>query len=94
MKRKAGVMVVQGEMAEFPNFPIGKMTVKFITLKSARGHSYRACELRLEQLASKALPAGEVRPKLRAQDVDLAIKSGRPRRAGRDPRLPDAVAVG
>src|SRR6185436_16128942 len=26
LKRKAGVMVVQGEMAQFPNFPIGRMT--------------------------------------------------------------------
>ena len=56
LKRKAGVMVVQGEMAQFPNFPIGRMTVKFITLKSARGHSYKACELALQQLASKRFP--------------------------------------
>ena len=30
-------MVVQGEFPEFPNFPIGKMTTKAITLKSALG---------------------------------------------------------
>ena len=45
LKRKGGTIVIQGEMAEFPNFPIGKITVKFITIKSARGHSYRTCEL-------------------------------------------------
>src|SRR5436305_9315534 len=43
MKRKGGTMVVQGEMAEFPNFPMGRFTVKFITMHSARGHSYKAC---------------------------------------------------
>src|SRR5687767_11268702 len=53
LKRKAGLMVVQGEFPEFPNFPIGKVTTKAITLKSARGHSWKACELALAQLASK-----------------------------------------
>ena len=47
LKRKGGTMVIQGEMGEFPNFPLGKVTVKFITIKSARGHSYKACELAL-----------------------------------------------
>ena len=56
LKRKGGTLLVQGEMTDFPNFPIGKMTVKFITLKSARGHSYRACEMALQQLASKRFP--------------------------------------
>jgi len=50
--------VVQGEMKEFPNFPLERVTVKFITIKSARGHSYKACELALAQLASKR-SAGE-----------------------------------
>jgi threonine dehydrogenase-like Zn-dependent dehydrogenase len=76
LKRKAGVMVVQGEMTDFPNFPIGRMTVKYITLKSARGHSYRACELALEQLASKRFPLDLVTThKFGLKDVDLAIKS-------------------
>ena len=76
MKRKGGTMVVQGEMGDFPNFPIGKMTVKFITLKSARGHSYRACEYALKQLASKRFPLEKVTThKFALKDVDLAIRS-------------------
>ena len=76
LKRKGGTMVLQGEMAEFPNFPIGKITVKFITLKSARGHSYRACELALRQLASKRFPLEKITTHtFGLKDVDLAIKS-------------------
>ena len=76
MKRKGGTMVVQGEMGDFPNFPIGKMTIKFITLKSARGHSYRACEYALTQLASKRFPLEKVTThKFALKDVDLAIRS-------------------
>ena len=76
LKRKGGTMVVQGEMAEFPKFPIGRMTVKFITLKSARGHSYKACELALEQLASKRFPLEKITThRFGLKDVDLAIKS-------------------
>jgi threonine dehydrogenase-like Zn-dependent dehydrogenase len=67
---------VQGEMKEFPNFPLEKVTVKFITIKSARGHSYRACELALEQLASKRFPLEKVTTHtFGLKDVDLAIKS-------------------
>jgi threonine dehydrogenase-like Zn-dependent dehydrogenase len=76
LKRKAGTIVVQGEMAEFPNFPLGKMTVKFITVKSARGHSYKACELALQQLASKRFPLELITThRFGLKDVDLAIKS-------------------
>src|SRR5476649_204538 len=76
LKRKGGTMVMQGEMAEFPNFPIGRVTVKFITLKSARGHSYRACELALRQLASKRFPLEKVTThSFGLKDVDLAIRS-------------------
>jgi threonine dehydrogenase-like Zn-dependent dehydrogenase len=76
LKRKAGTIVVQGEMPEFPNFPIGRVTVKYITIKSARGHSFKACELALEQLASKRFPLELVTThKFGLKDVDLAIRS-------------------
>ena len=76
LKRKGGVIVAQGEMAQFPNFPLEKFTVKFITMKSARGHSYKACELALAQLASKRFPLELVTThRFGLKDVDLAIKS-------------------
>jgi threonine dehydrogenase-like Zn-dependent dehydrogenase len=76
LKRKGGTIVVQGELKEFPNFPLERVTVKFITLKSARGHSYRACELALQQLASKRFPLEKVTThRFGLKDVDLAIKS-------------------
>ena len=76
LKRKGGTIVVQGEMTDFPNFPLGKMTVKFITMKSARGHSYKACELALAQLASKRFPLEMITThSFGLKDVDLAIRS-------------------
>ena len=76
LKRKGGTIVIQGEMAEFPNFPVGKVTVKFITIKSARGHSFKACELALQQLASHRFPLERVTThKFGLKDVDLAIRS-------------------
>jgi threonine dehydrogenase-like Zn-dependent dehydrogenase len=76
LKRKAGTMVIQGEMAEFPNFPLAKVTLKFITIRCARGHSYRACELALEQLASKRFPLEKITTHtFGLKEVDLAIKS-------------------
>ena len=76
LKRKGGTMVVQGELKEFPNFPLERVTVKFITIKSARGHSYRACELALAQLASKRFPLDKVTThRFGLKDVDLAIRA-------------------
>src|ERR1700722_1606416 len=76
LKRKAGTIVIQGEMAEFPNFPIAKVTVKFITIKSARGHSYKACELALQQLASHRFPLEKVTTHtFHLKEVDVAIRS-------------------
>jgi threonine dehydrogenase-like Zn-dependent dehydrogenase len=76
LKRKAGTIVVQGEMKEFPNFPLAKLTLKFVTVKSARGHSYKACELALQQLASRRFPLEKITTHtFGLKDVDLAIKS-------------------
>jgi threonine dehydrogenase-like Zn-dependent dehydrogenase len=63
-------------MKEFPNFPLERVTVKFITIKSARGHSFKACELALEQIASKRFPLEKVTThRFGLNDVDLAIRS-------------------
>ena len=77
LKRKAGTMVLQGDhIPAFPDFPLSKVTTKAITLKSARGHSYKACELALQQLASKRFPLELVTThKFGLKDTAYAIKS-------------------
>jgi threonine dehydrogenase-like Zn-dependent dehydrogenase len=76
LKRRAGTLLIQGEMAAFPDFPVKKVTEKAITIKSARGHSYRACELALAQLASKRFPLDLLTTHLFGlQDVDRAIRA-------------------
>jgi len=76
-KRRGGTMVVQGEgNATFPDFPIGRLTRKGMTLKSARGHSYRAVELGLQQLASHRFPLDLLTThRFGLAEVDYAIKS-------------------
>ncbi len=75
LKRREGVMVTQGELAAFPEFPLKKMTEKCITLKSARGHGYRAVELALEQLASHRFPLERLAThRFGLEDVDRAIR--------------------
>jgi threonine dehydrogenase-like Zn-dependent dehydrogenase len=76
-KRRGGTMVVQGEgNATFPDFPIGRLTRKGMTLKSARGHSYRAVELALHALASRRFPLDLVMThRFGLAEVDFAIKS-------------------
>ena len=56
LKRRRGTLLIQGELDAFPDFPVKKLTEKGITVKSARGHSYRACELALQQLVSDRFP--------------------------------------
>lgn len=56
LKRREGTLLIQGELAAFPDFPIKKVTEKAITIKSARGHSFNACELAVAQLASHRYP--------------------------------------
>jgi threonine dehydrogenase-like Zn-dependent dehydrogenase len=76
LKRKCGLIVVQGELKEFPNFPLEKLTVKAVTIKSARGHSFKACELALQQIASKRFPLEKITThRFGLKDADLAIKS-------------------
>ena len=76
LKRKGGTMLIQGEMVEFPNFPLGKIANKYITIKAARGHNYLSCELALKQLASERFPLHLVTThRFGLKDTDLAIKS-------------------
>ena len=52
------------------------LTVKAVTIKSARGHSFRSCELALQQIASKRFPLERITThRFGLKDADLAIKS-------------------
>jgi threonine dehydrogenase-like Zn-dependent dehydrogenase len=76
LKRRAGTLLVQGELAAFPDFPLKKLTEKAITIKSARGHSYRAVELALAQLASRRFPLETLTThEFALADVDRAIRA-------------------
>ncbi len=75
LKRREGTLLIQGELTAFPDFPIKKLTERAITIKSARGHSYRACELALEQLASGRFPLEQLSThRFPLEDVDHAIR--------------------
>jgi threonine dehydrogenase-like Zn-dependent dehydrogenase len=76
-KRRGATMVVQAEgNQDFPSFPIGRLTRKGMTLKSARGHSYRAVEIALRHLASHRFPIELMMTHtFGLADVDYAIKS-------------------
>ncbi|MEV5365368.1 alcohol dehydrogenase catalytic domain-containing protein [Streptomyces cellulosae] len=56
LKRREGTLLIQGELAAFPDFPVRLITEKAITIRSARGHSFHACELAVAQLASHRYP--------------------------------------
>jgi threonine dehydrogenase-like Zn-dependent dehydrogenase len=76
LKRRAGTLLVQGETAKFPDFPLKKLTEKAITIKSARGHSYRAVELAIAQLASKRFPLDLLTThEYGLEEVDTAIRA-------------------
>ena len=76
LKRRAGVLLVQGELAKFSDFPLKELTEKAITIKSARGHSYRAVELAIAQLSSKRFPLHLLTThEYGLDDVDTAIRA-------------------
>ncbi len=76
LKRKGGTLLIQGEVGEFPNFPIAKIANKYITLKAARGHNYESCELALKQLDSKRFPLELITThRFGLQDTDKAIRA-------------------
>jgi threonine dehydrogenase-like Zn-dependent dehydrogenase len=76
LKRKGGTLLIQGEVNDFPNFPLGKIANKYITVKAARGHNYLSCELALQQLASDRFPLDLITThRFGLKDTDIAIKS-------------------
>jgi threonine dehydrogenase-like Zn-dependent dehydrogenase len=76
LKRRAGTLLVQGELAAFPDLPIKRLTEKAITIRSARGHSYRAVELALAQLASRRFPLERLTThEFALPDADRAIRA-------------------
>lgn len=76
LKRREGTLLIQGELAAFPDFPIKLLTEKAITIKSARGHSYRACDLALEQLGSGRFPLQRLSThRFPLDQVDRAIRA-------------------
>ena len=76
LRRKGGTLLVQGEVANFPDFPLGRIANKYITIKSARGHNYRSCELALRQLASDRFPLELITThRMTLKETDRAIKS-------------------
>ncbi len=76
LKRRAGTLLVQGELAQFPDFPLKLLTEKAITIKSARGHSFRAVELAIELLESKRFPLHLLSThEFGLGDVDTAIRA-------------------
>ena len=74
--RKGGTILVQGEVKEFPDFPLAKVTNKYITIKCARGHNFASCELALKQLNSDRFPLDLITThRMGLKDTDKAIKA-------------------
>jgi threonine dehydrogenase-like Zn-dependent dehydrogenase len=76
LKRKGGVMVVQAPQDLFPDFPIGKATRKYVTIKSARGHSFASVELGLQWIAARKFALAKIQTHTFGLNmVDMAIRS-------------------
>jgi threonine dehydrogenase-like Zn-dependent dehydrogenase len=76
LKRKGGTLLIQGEVSDFPNFPMGKIANKYITIKAARGHNFESCELALKQLTSKRFSLDLLTThRFGLKDTDAAIKA-------------------
>jgi len=76
LRRKGGTLLIQGDVAEFPNFPLGKIANKYVTIKAARGHNFQSCELALQQLASDRYPLDLITThRFGLADTDQAIKA-------------------
>ncbi len=76
LRRKGGTLLIQGEVATFPDFPLGKIANKYITIKAARGHNFDSCELALQQLSSDRFPLDLITThRMGLEHTDKAIKA-------------------
>lgn len=76
LKRKGGTILVQGEVKTFPDFPLAKLATKYVTVKCARGHNFRSCELALKQLSSDRFPLDLITThRMGLKQTDEAIKA-------------------
>lgn len=76
LRRRGGRLLVQGELAAFPDFPLKQLTEKGARLLSARGHSYRACEAAIAELASGRAPLERLTTHLfELAEADRAIRA-------------------
>ncbi len=74
--RKGGTLLIQGEVDTFPDFPLGKIANKYITIKAARGHNFDSCELALQQLSSDRFPLDLITThRMGLEHTDKAIKA-------------------
>ena len=95
LKRKAGIIVAQGELARVPELPAGEVHCEVHHHEERARPQLQGLRTRAGAARFEALPAGE------GHDAPLRAEGRRPRhplgrrqgRAGRDPRLADALGV-
>jgi threonine dehydrogenase-like Zn-dependent dehydrogenase len=76
LKRKAGIIVAQGELREFPNFPAGKIHGEVHHHEKRPRPQLQGVRAGAEQIASKRFPLELITThKFGLKDVDLAIRS-------------------
>ena len=96
LKRKGGTIVVQGEMARIPELSAGASHGQVHHHQERARPQLQGLRARARAARLEALSAGEGHdPPLRAEGRRPRHPLGRrPGRAGRDPRVADAVGVG
>ncbi len=91
LKRKGGIIVAQGEMA-IPEFPVGKIHREIHHHEERPRPQLQGLRACAGATCVETLSVGtRHHPSLRPKDADPRHPLGRQRRAGRDPRVADAV---